>query len=160
MEKDHSNMSNICAILHLLAESYRDNIDRSAASANDNTVSLLDKFQIIAKAFIWTEQADRFWTGKNGLLNMVQQLKYLSKYLSLREILATNLLLLTLSSSLPLATHSNLQLYSPLYTPEGACMWDTGISAFNVNTSPTSDRVSASIYKEKFKTYFLHKPFN
>lgn len=50
MGKDHSSI--ICAILEQLAESYRDNINRSAAVANDNTVSLLDKFQIIAKAFI------------------------------------------------------------------------------------------------------------
>lgn len=82
MEKDHSNI--IRAIIDLPAESYRDNINGSVALANDNTVSLLDKFQIIAKAFIWIKQADKdseqermvFWTLQNSQ-------KYLSKYLSL-----------------------------------------------------------------------------
>lgn len=57
MGKDHSSI--IRAILEQLAESYGDNINRSAAVASDNTVSLLDKFQIIAKAFIWIKQADK-----------------------------------------------------------------------------------------------------
>lgn len=51
MGEDHSSI--ICAITELLSESYRDSINRSAALSNDKTVSLLDKFQIIAKAFIW-----------------------------------------------------------------------------------------------------------
>lgn len=38
--------------------------------------------------------------------------------------------------------------------PEGVYMWDTSVSMFNVNTSPTSDQISANIYKENFKIDF------
>lgn len=50
MGKDHSSI--ICAIIELLAESYRDSINRGAELSNDKIVSLFDKFQIIAKTFI------------------------------------------------------------------------------------------------------------
>lgn len=51
MGKDHNSV--IWAIIELLSESYRDSINRNAALSNDKIVPLLDKFQIISKAFIW-----------------------------------------------------------------------------------------------------------
>lgn len=49
-EKDYSNI--IRATVHLLAESCKDNINRGAALADDNTALLTDKLQITAKALI------------------------------------------------------------------------------------------------------------
>lgn len=146
-EKDYSHI--IHATVHLLAEICRDGINRRAALADDNTPSLTDKLQITAKAFIWIKQADKDSEQERmfATFEITESESLIKIFIFIKAILATKLLILS-SNNLPSAIHSSLQLYKSFYTPQGACVWDTSRSTCNLIASPTSDQVSANIYKK------------
>lgn len=146
-----------CTIIDVLAESYRDNTNRSAALANDNIVSLLDKFQITAKALSELNRQIKIlnrkeWSFECCIAETEIFIEIFIKGNPGNKVALAHFVKQQLAFSY--TQQFTIDYTAPLYTPERACVRDTSLSMFNVNTSPTSEQVSANIYIENFKIDF------